>query len=53
MIKVIGTAARREMEELFGRKVFLDLTVKVRRDWRGDESLLDRIGIERSVELPQ
>jgi GTPase len=46
MIRGIGTAARLEMEELLGRKVFLDLTVKVRRGWRGDESLLDRIGID-------
>jgi GTP-binding protein Era len=46
MIRNIGTAARVEMEELLGCKVFLDLTVKVRRGWRGDESLLDRIGID-------
>ena len=46
MIGGIGTAARAEMEELLGRQVFLDLTVKVRRGWRGDESLLDRIGID-------
>jgi GTP-binding protein Era len=46
MIRSIGTAARLEMEEVLGRRVFLDLTVKVRRGWRGDESLLDRIGIE-------
>jgi GTP-binding protein Era len=46
MIRGIGTAARLEMEEMLGRRVFLDLTVKVRRGWRGDESLLDRIGID-------
>ena len=46
MIRNIGTAARLEMETMLGRRVFLDLTVKVRRGWRGDESLLDRIGIE-------
>jgi GTPase len=46
MIRGIGTAARVEMEEMLGRRVFLDLTVKVRRGWRGDESLLDRIGID-------
>jgi GTP-binding protein Era len=46
MIRGIGTAARLEMEEQLGRRVFLDLTVKVRRGWRGDESLLDRIGID-------
>jgi GTPase len=47
MIRNIGTAARLEMETVLGRRVFLDLTVKVRRGWRGDESLLDRIGIEQ------
>jgi GTP-binding protein Era len=47
MIRNIGTAARLEMEAMLGRRVFLDLTVKVRRGWRGDESLLDRIGIEQ------
>jgi GTP-binding protein Era len=46
MIRSIGTAARVEMEETLDQKVFLDLTVKVRRGWRGDESLLDRIGID-------
>ena len=33
-------------EALLGRRVFLDLNVRVRRDWRRDESLLDRLGIE-------
>jgi GTP-binding protein Era len=47
MIRNIGTAARLEMETMLSRRVFLDLTVKVRRGWRGDESLLDRIGIEQ------
>jgi GTP-binding protein Era len=46
MVRSIGTAARREMEAMLGRKVFLDLNVRVRRDWRRDESLLDRLGIE-------
>lgn len=45
MIKAIGTAARRSLEVELGRGVFLDLSVRVRRGWRGDESLLDRIGI--------
>jgi GTPase Era involved in 16S rRNA processing len=34
------------MEALLGRKVFLDLNVRVRRGWRHDEGLLDRLGIE-------
>jgi GTP-binding protein Era len=45
MIKAIGTAARREAERELGCKVHLDLSVRVRRDWRGDEGLLDRLGI--------
>jgi GTP-binding protein Era len=45
MIKAIGTAARREAERELGCRVYLDLSVRVRRDWRGDEGLLDRLGI--------
>ena len=46
MVRAIGTAARREIEALTGRRVHLDLTVRVRRHWRRDEALLDRLGIE-------
>ena len=46
MIKAIGTAARRELERELGTRVHLDLSVRVRRSWRADESLLDRLGIE-------
>jgi GTP-binding protein Era len=46
MIKAVGTAARRELERELGGKVHLDLSVRVRRGWRADESLLDRLGIE-------
>jgi len=46
MVKSIGTAARRELERELGTKVHLDLSVRVRRGWRGDERLLDRLGIE-------
>jgi GTP-binding protein Era len=45
MVKAIGSAARREMERELGCQVHLDLSVRVRRDWRGDEGLLDRLGI--------
>jgi GTP-binding protein Era len=45
MIKAIGTAARRELERQLGTRVHLDLSVRVRRSWRGDETLLDRLGI--------
>jgi GTPase len=46
MIKAVGTAARRELERELGRRVHLDLSVRVRRGWRGDDALLDRLGIE-------
>ena len=46
MVREIGTAARKELERDLGARVFLDLQVRVRRRWRRDESLLDRIGIE-------
>ena len=45
MIKAIGTAARRELERELDCHVHLDLSVRVRRDWRADEALLDRLGI--------
>jgi len=46
MIKAIGIAARRELERELGVHVHLDVSVRVRRDWRADETLLNRLGIE-------
>jgi GTPase len=46
MVRAVGTAARREIERMLGRRVHLDLNVRVRKGWRRDESLLDRLGIE-------
>ena len=46
MIKSIGTAARRTIERELGTHVHLELSVRVRRHWRADERLLDRLGIE-------
>jgi GTP-binding protein Era len=45
MIKRIGTEARRDLEAMLEGKVFLDLHVKVREDWRDDERLLDEMGL--------
>jgi GTPase len=45
MIKAIGSAARPELERVLGRKIFLDLVVKVRPHWRRDEGVLERMGI--------
>jgi GTP-binding protein Era len=42
----IGTAARRSLERELDAQVHLDLRVRVRRNWRRDEDMLDRLGIE-------
>jgi len=44
MLKEIGTSARVEIEEMSGRKVFLELKVKVLKQWRNDDSALKRLG---------
>jgi GTP-binding protein Era len=43
-LKSIGTQARLDMEQVFGMKVFLELWVKVRKDWREDEQALVELG---------
>jgi GTPase len=45
VVKEIGVQARPEIELLLGRKIFLELHVKVRPRWRRDEALLERLGI--------
>ncbi len=45
MIRAIGTAAREALGHVWGTEVHLDLTVKVRRRWREDESMLERLGL--------
>ena len=44
MMKQIGTAARKQIEEMGGHKVFLELRVKVEKDWRNNENVLKRLG---------
>ncbi len=46
MVRAVGTAARREIETLLDRRIHLELNVRVRRGWRKDDGLLDRLGIE-------
>jgi GTP-binding protein Era len=46
MIKQIGTAARAALETHFESRVFLDLHVKVKAEWRDDERLLDEINLQ-------
>jgi GTP-binding protein Era len=45
MVKRIGTAARLDLEKFFQTRVYLDLLVKVRSDWREDDRLLDDLGM--------
>ena len=44
MLKKIGSAARKEIEVMSGRKVFLELRVKLSKNWRDDEDALRRFG---------
>lgn len=43
-IKQLGTDARKDIEEFIGQKVYLELTVKVDKDWRDNEQALKRFG---------
>jgi GTPase len=44
-LKEIGTEARKELETFFGRKIFLELHVKVKKGWRDDEEMLKSLGL--------
>ncbi len=44
MLKQIGTKARREIEAVGSRKVYLDIRVKVEKDWRNNEAALRQLG---------
>jgi GTP-binding protein Era len=46
MLKEIGRQARKEIEALLGAKVFLELWVKVEKDWREDPRALRRLGYQ-------
>jgi GTP-binding protein Era len=46
MLRDCGTEARGELERLFGQRVYLDLRVKVEKDWQRKPELLDRLGFE-------
>ena len=47
MVKRIGTEARLDLERFFETKVFLDLRVKVKADWRDDERVLNDLGMPK------
>lgn len=46
LLKEVGIKARKELEALFGHQIFLDLRVKVKREWRNREEDLRRLGYE-------
>ena len=46
VLKKVGMLARREMEELFSKKIFLRLWVKIKSNWTNDDSLLQRFGYD-------
>ena len=43
-LKEIGTEARRHIEELLGKRVYLDLHVRTAKDWQSDPKMLGRLG---------
>ena len=45
MVKRIGVAAREDLERFFGTRVYLDLQVKVRSEWREDDRVLNDLGL--------
>jgi GTPase len=49
-LKTIGTEARQELEEILGVKVFLEVRVKVERDWRQNERLVQQLDWRRQLE---
>jgi GTPase len=46
MLKRVGTDARRDMEDFFRKKIFLELYVKVTKDWRDKPTVLKRFGYQ-------
>ena len=50
MLKKIGTEARIDLEEYFGKKVYLSLYVKVIKNWRDKEALIKSLGLQDDIE---
>lgn len=46
LLKIIGTQARLELEEIVGKKVYLELNVKIEKDWRKNNKALKNLGYE-------
>lgn len=49
MLKIVGTEARKDIEAFFGKKVFLELFVKVEKDWRNKEMKLKSFGYDADI----
>ena len=49
-LKTIGTVARRELEEILGVKIFLELRVKVEHEWRQDARMVQQLDWRRQLE---
>jgi GTP-binding protein Era len=48
VLKQVGTRARKALEELLDQKVFLQLWVKVSKDWSNNEKMIERFGYDDS-----
>ena len=51
LLKEVGTKAREEMEAMFGKKVYLELFVRVEKDWRNRQRILQRLGYSDEDDL--
>ncbi len=49
MLKKIGTEARKELEEITEKKVYLELNVKIEKNWRKNQSALKNFGYEQEL----
>ena len=45
MVREVGVRARPELELLLGRRIYLELQVKVKERWRSDERMLEQLGL--------
>jgi len=48
MLKRVGTEARHDMEDFFRKKVFLEVYVKVSKDWRDKPAMLKKFGYQQN-----
>ena len=53
MLKEIGVRARRDIEAMLGDKIYLELWVKVQKDWRDKQSYLQDYGYAKKITIDQ